>query len=208
VHGHEVDDEDERLVGPDDAARTLASALLLVEVALPTFGLAGVSGLGLAGAGAVALARQDEPWWPLVLVALAVCLWAVQLARRSAPPRTQLVAAGLYATGGVGYGIGARDAAAVVVAALAAVGLALAYPPLLAATKRLLEGPAQVGMEALVGRTAVVERAAGHSGTVRLDGSLWNACTASGELPPPGKAVLVDGYDGMMLRVTPVPVRH
>ncbi|HEY3238409.1 MAG TPA: NfeD family protein [Acidimicrobiia bacterium] len=189
-------------------AFTLASALLLVEVALPTFGVAGVSGLGLAAAGAVALARQDEPWWPLLLVALAVCLWAVQLARRSASPRTQVLAAGLYAAGGVGYGIGAGDAAAVVVAALSAVGLALAYPSLLAATKRLLEGPPQVGMEALVGRRAVVERAAGQSGTVRIDGSLWNACVASGELPPPGNAVLVDGYDGMMLRVTPVPVRQ
>lgn len=189
-------------------AFTLASALLLVEVALPTFGLAGVSGLGLAGAGAVALTRQDNPWWPLLLVALAVCLWAVQLARRSAHPRTQWVAAGLYAAGGAGYGIGAGDAAAVVVAALAAVGLAFAYPPLLAATKKLLEGPAQVGMEALVGRRAVVERAGGPSGTVRIDGSLWNACVATGELPPPGNTVLVDGYDGMMLRVTPVPVRH
>jgi uncharacterized membrane protein YgcG len=35
-------------------AFTLASALLLVEVALPTFGVAGVSGLGLAAAGAPA----------------------------------------------------------------------------------------------------------------------------------------------------------
>jgi membrane-bound ClpP family serine protease len=40
-------------------AFTLASALLLVEVALPTFGPAGISGLGLAGAGTLALARQD-----------------------------------------------------------------------------------------------------------------------------------------------------
>jgi membrane protein implicated in regulation of membrane protease activity len=188
-------------------AFTLASALLLVEVALPTFGLAGISGLGLAGAGTLALARQDEPWWPLLLVALAVCLWAVQLARRSASAPAQAVATGLYAAGGAGYGLAAGDAATVVVAVLAAAGLTAGYPPLLAATRRLLAGPPQVGMEALIGRQALVERAEGTRGTVRLDGSLWSAFSVSGDLPAPGNSVLVDGFDGMMLRVT-VPVRH
>src|SRR5947208_2636151 len=78
-------------------ALTLASALLLIEVALPTFGIAGISGFVLGGAGAASVARQDKAWWPLVLVALAVCLWAVLVARRSAPPAAQVTAAVLYA---------------------------------------------------------------------------------------------------------------
>ena len=62
-------------------------------------------------------------------------------------------------------------------------------------------------MDALVGRVATVERSDGHAGTVRLDGSLWTATGGSGSLPDPGETVLVAGYDGMILLVTPVAVR-
>src|SRR5919206_4699055 len=84
---------------------TLASALLLAEVALPTFGVAGVTGTALAGGGLAAVARQDHPWWPLVLIALAVCLWAFMRGGRSAPPLSQILAGGLYALGAMGYGL-------------------------------------------------------------------------------------------------------
>ena len=188
-------------------ALTLASALLLIEVALPTFGIAGISGFVLGGAGAASVARQDKAWWPLVLVALAVCLWAVLVARRSAPPAAQVTAAVLYALGGIGYGIAAGDIPAIVVAGLATAGLAAGFPTLVTASNRLLNRPSQVGMDSLVGRVAVVERAAGRAGTVRLEGSLWNATSSAGDLPGPGETVLVAGYDGMMLVVTPVAVR-
>jgi membrane-bound ClpP family serine protease len=184
-------------------AMTGAALLLLLEAALPTFGLAGISGTALVVAGAAAVARQDDAWWPLILCAIAVCLWAVLLVRRDSPPVAQMVACGLFLVGGVGYGIATRDGLAVATGALAALGLGAAYPPLLRATGRLLDLPPQMGMEALVGRCAVVEMASGISGTVRLDGSLWNARSTFGELPPRGATVLVDGYDGMMLCVRP-----
>ena len=94
---------------------TLASALLLIEIALPTFGIAGITGTGLGIGGLIVVARQHHPWWPLVLIALAVCLWAVLLVRRAAPPRAQALAVGLYELGGIGYGVLAHDAPTVAV---------------------------------------------------------------------------------------------
>src|SRR5207244_3019242 len=64
-------------------ALTVSAALLLIEVALPTFGVAGIGGFTLLGVGIVGLAHGDEPWWPLALIAVAVCLWAVLIARGS-----------------------------------------------------------------------------------------------------------------------------
>ena len=186
---------------------TLASALLLAEIALPTFGVAGFTGLALSALGSVAVGRQDQAWWPLVLIALAVCLWGVQLVRRSASPGALALATGLYALGGISYGALAHDAPTVAVAGVAAVGLAAGYRPLLKSTERLLARPPTVGMDSLVGRLATVERSDGHTGTVRLDGSLWTATAGSYALPGPGESVLVAGYDGMILLVTPVAVR-
>lgn len=188
-------------------AFTLSSALLLVEVALPTFGIAGVSGTVLGVLGVLAVDQQGEPWWPLLLVALAVCVWAVMLVRRSAPTPVQLMATFDYAAGGVGYGIVADDLGAIVVSIVCAVGLFAGYPSLLDAMTRLLNSPPQVGMEALIGRRAiVVERGDGRHGRVRIEGALWTATSAAGILPEPGEAVQVAGYDGMMLLVTPVTV--
>ncbi len=188
-------------------AFTLGSALLLIEVALPTLGVAGITGTALAVTGLLAVDRQREPWWPLVLVALAVCVWAVMLVRRSAPVTAQATAAGLYAAGGIGYGIVAGDVPAAVVATVCAVAVAAAYPRLCAATARLLNQPPQVGMEALVGhRAVVVERVDEHHGRVRIEGALWSATASRGWLPEPGETVQVAGYDGMMLLVTPVTV--
>jgi membrane-bound ClpP family serine protease len=186
---------------------TLASALLLAEIALPTFGVAGVTGTALALGGLTAVSRQDHPWWPLLLIALAVSLWAVMLVRRSATPLSQVLAAGLYALGGIGYGLLSHDTPSVAVAAVAAVGLPAGFPSLMTATDRLLRERPQVGMDALVGRVATVERSEGRQGTVRLDGSLWSATSGSGELPAPGDTVRVAGYHGMILLVTPVAVR-
>jgi membrane-bound serine protease (ClpP class) len=182
-------------------AFTLASALLLVEAALPTAGLAGLSGLALAVAGVVAVDRQGEAWWPLALIALAVCLWGILLLRRSVSIPGRATAAGLHAGGGIGYGVLAGDLLAVVVGALAAAGLSLGYPPLRGAMSRLLDRPPQVGMEALVGRVAVVERADGRRGTVRVDGLAWKAEAKSGDLPAAGCEVRVTGYRGLTLFV-------
>ena len=177
---------------------------MLVEVALPTFGVAGIGGFTLLGGGVVGLAHGDDPWWPLVFIAVAVSLWAVLLARRSAPPSAQLFAAGLYALGSVGFGAAAGSAAAVAVGGAATVGLAAGFPVLLRATTRLLEQPSQVGMEAFAGRAATVVQWDGDRGTVRLDGSLWTA-TADVPLLPVDEVVVV-GHDRMVLWIIPAPV--
>jgi membrane protein implicated in regulation of membrane protease activity len=183
---------------------TLAAALLLVEVALPTFGVAGIGGFGLLGVGVVGLAHGHEPWWPLAFIAVAVCLWAVLLARGSAPAPARVTAAGLYALGAVGFGAAAGNTAAVAVGGAATVGLAAAFPVLLGAAVRLLEQPPHVGMDALGGRRATVVRWDGDRGTIRLDGSLWSAAA---EVPLlPGDEVVVVGHDRMVLWIIPAPV--
>jgi membrane-bound serine protease (ClpP class) len=186
-------------------AFTLASALLLIEAALPTAGLAGISGLALAVAGVVAVDRQGEAWWPLALIALAVCLWGILLLRRSVSIPGRATAVGLHAAGGIGYGVLAGDLLAVVVGAVAPAGLSAGYPPLREAMSRLLDRPPQVGMEALVGRMAVVERADGRRGTVRVDGLAWKAEAKSGDLPAPGCEIRVTGYRGLTLFVETPP---
>ena len=181
-------------------AFTLAAGLFLVEAALPTGGLAGLSALALAAAGVVAVDRQGEAWWPLALVVLAVCVWGVLLLRRSLWVPGRAAAAGLHAAGGMGYGVLAGDLAAVVVAGMATAGLSFGYPPLRAALSRFHDRPPQVGMEALVGRTAVVERADGRRGIVRVDGEEWQA-QAKSALPEAGEEVRVTGFRGLTLFV-------
>jgi len=184
---------------------TLAAALLLIEAALPTFGVAGTSAFAL-GVVAVASANEtDAPWWPLLFVVVAVGLWAVVLAmHRDASTELQVVAAALFATGSVAYGVLATDALTIVVAVVSSVGLPLAFPRLLGATRRLVDLPPQTGMEALVGRTAEVVHADGVHGTVTLDGSFWNV---HGTVPlAPGSCVVVVAWSGMTLEVAPIAV--
>ena len=180
-------------------AMTLAAVLLLVEVALPTFGVAGLSGLGLVVVALIAAGDQGEAWWPLVSVAAAVSLWAVLLTGRWDSPVGQLVAAGLFAVGSVGYGLLAEDALTVALGVAGSAALPAAFRPLLRATNRLLDLPPQLGMDSLVGRPAEVAQWSGRSGSVRLEGSLWNA-TSEAELTQ-GAEVVVVGHTGMTLRV-------
>lgn len=152
------------------------------------------------------VSQRDETWAPLMLIAVAVGLWAVLLVRKSTSSTGRLSAAGLYAVGTIGYGAVTGSAGAMAVGAAATGGLSAAFPLLLRATRRLLERPTLVGMEAYDGRRATVvtwDWEAGR-GQVRLDGSLWNATAA---VPVrPGDEVLVVGHERMELRVVPAPV--
>ena len=181
-------------------ALTLSAALFLVEVALPTLGVAGFTSLALAVVALTAAGDQDQPWWPLLLVVAAVCLWTVLLAGQWAAPAYQLVAAGMFAAGSVGYGLLARDPATVALAAGASVVLPFCFSPLLRAASRLRQLPPQLGMEALVGRAGTVVRWSGSTGTVRVDGSLWSA--RSRHPLRPGAEVVVEGFTGMTVHVT------
>jgi membrane-bound ClpP family serine protease len=168
--------------------------------------VAGIGGFAMLWVGVDGLSHRDDVWAPLMLIAVAVGLWAVLLVRRSATPAGRLTAAGLYALGTIGYGATAGSVGAAAVGALATGGLSAAFPALLGATRRLLEQPAQVGMEAYDGRTATVVSWdwEARRGTVRLDGSLWNA---TADVPVrPGEEVLVIGHERMELRIIPAPV--
>jgi membrane protein implicated in regulation of membrane protease activity len=141
-----------------------------------------------------------------MLIAVAVSLWGVLLVRKSASPAGRATAAGLYALGTIGFGVSAGSVGAMAVGAVATGGLSAGFPLLLRATRRLLEQPAQMGMEAFDGRRATVASWdwEANRGTVRLDGSLWNA---SANVPVrAGDEVLVVGHERMELRIIPAPV--
>jgi membrane protein implicated in regulation of membrane protease activity len=187
-------------------ALTLAAALLLVEIALPTFGLAGTSAFGLTVVAILTLGDRRDPWWPLVLVAAGVALWAVLLAGRWTSAAAQAAAAAMFGLGSIGYGILAGDPATVVLAVAGSVAVPFAFRPLARATDRLLALRPQTGMDSLVGREGVVVRWEGRAGTVRIDGTLWNARSASALSP--GDEVVVGGFAGMTVDVAlraPVP---
>src|SRR5581483_10771785 len=153
--------------------------------------------------GVEGVSERDETWAPLMLIAVAVCLWAVLLVRKTAAPSGLATAAGLYAVGTVGYGAATDSVGAMLVGGLATAGLSAAFPVLLRQTQRLLDRPPQVGMEAFDGRRATVVswNWEANRGTVRLDGSLWNAIS---DVPVrEGDEVLVVGHERMELRVAP-----
>jgi membrane-bound ClpP family serine protease len=187
-------------------AFTLSAALLLIEVALPTFGVAGIGGFAMLWVGVEGVSQRDETWAPLMLIAVAVCLWSVLLVRKTSAPSGLSTAAGLYAVGTVGYGAATGSVAAMAVGAAATAGLSAVFPVLLRQTQRLLDQPPQVGMEAYEGRRATVVSWDGpaNRGTVRLDGSLWNA-TANVPVRE-GDEVTVVGHERMELRIAPTSV--
>jgi membrane-bound serine protease (ClpP class) len=61
------------------------------------------------------------------------------------------------------------------------------------------------GALTLVGRTAVVRTRLQPRGQVYLHGELWQAEAGDGEDVDPGREVVVEGVEGLTLRVTPAP---
>jgi membrane-bound serine protease (ClpP class) len=180
---------------------SLAALLFVVEAALPTVGIAGTLAVVLGVGAAVGIARQDAVWWPLLGPATAVVIWSVMVARRRRPPAAQAAAAGLYAGGSIAFGAMADSLATVLIGVAAAGALALAFPWLHGAAQRLLERPTQVGMDSFVGATAEVVAWTGATGTVRLQGSLWNA--RAHQPFAPGERVAVVAFEGTTLEVAP-----
>lgn len=175
-------------------------------MALPTFGVAGIGGFAMLWVAIQGISQRDETWAPLMLIAVGICLWAVLLVRKSASPSGLATAGGLYAVGTIGYGVVTGSVGAMAVGAAATAGLSAGFPVLLRQNRRLLDQPPQVGMEAFDGRRATVVTWDWETnrGTVRLDGSLWNA---SSNVPVrEGDEVVVVGHEGMQLRIIPAPV--
>lgn len=180
---------------------SLAAALFVIEVALPTAGVAGSLALVFGVIAAVAVVRQDATWWPLVGPKAAVVLWAVMIARRQRSPTLEGIAIALFAGGSVTFGVLADSPAAAGIGVVIALALGAGFPRLHERARTLLEQPARTGMEAMVGQLAEVVRWEGTSGSVRLAGSLWNA-TSSDPLTA-GDPVSVISYSGTTLAVAP-----
>ena len=157
----------------------IAAALLLVEAALPTFGIAGTTGLLAAIGAAVGINRQDAEWWPLLGTAAAIIVWALLILARRRSPVAEAAAIAAFAAGGLGFAAVNSDWASAALTIVGTVGLALAFPPLHGAATKVLDAPPQTGMESLVGQPAVVDRWADNGGVVLLGGTRWNAVGAA-----------------------------
>jgi len=188
-------------------AATGATIFLLLEVALPTVGLAGTAGLALAALAAWGADRQGDQWWPLLGVAAAITVWGVLIARHRHPAWGQAAAAALFAGGALGYAASTSDAPATITAVVATAILAgAAFPRIAAGADRLLGAPPAVGMESLVGTTATVAQWDGTAGKVTVGGTLWSATGPEGLTP--GEAVVVTEAAGFVLKVEGIASRH
>jgi membrane-bound ClpP family serine protease len=180
---------------------SLAAALFVIEVALPTAGVAGSLALVFGVVAAAAVVRQDAVWWPLVGPKAAVVLWAVMIARRQRSPALEAAAVVLFAGGALAFGLLADSAGASILGVALGLALGAGFPRLHERARALLEQPPRTGMEAVIGQGAEVVRWKGTAGTVRLAGSLWNATS-----PAPlkvGEAVSITAYSGSTLAVEP-----
>lgn len=177
----------------------LASALLIVEIALPTFGLAGLTALGLLVVAVVGVSEGGFAWGPLLLCAVGVGLWAVMVARNEAPRGQQAVAAAAFAAGSFLFAGFETDPLTFVLAAVACVGLPLGFPELFRRAGRLRDRPQTMGMESYVGRTAVVSDWRDGQGRVTIDGSWWNARGPA--ILRAGDTVVITAFEGMCFTV-------
>ena len=184
---------------------TLAAALVVVEVALPTLGLAGTTGVVAAAGAIIGIDRADADWWPLLGSVVAVVLWSALVLSRRRPRLAEVTAIASYAAGSIGFAIANEDGPAFAVAAVCSIALALAFPPLHRGATRLLNAQAKVGMESLVGQTARVDRWRDGTGVVVLAGTRWSATAAQPLSLGEGDVVTVVGSHGNTIEIAPGP---
>jgi membrane-bound ClpP family serine protease len=193
-------------------AAALASVCLLLEVALPTVGLAGSTGAALALLAAWGVGRQDADWWPLLGIVAAVALWGGLIAARRASSFGHPIAVGLFLAGALGYGVAADDVTAMVTAASSTAVLVVIYPRIGAAAERLGGARPAVGPGSMVGAKAVVVDWDGAHGHVLIGGTRWSASTSlsgpASEQLVVDDTVIVASVTGLSLGVRPVVSRH
>lgn len=180
-------------------ALVLATALLLIEIALPTLGIAGGLAALLVALGVYGIWKDELVWWPLLLAAAGVCTWAVLLLTHRPTASGQIVAAVSFAVGSILFCVLADDVPALVAAIACSVALPATFPILQRQTRRLMDRPSDVGMESMVGKGGRVARWSGHEGSVMVDGTYWNA--ESDDRLEAGNRVVVDSFSGMLLHV-------
>jgi len=184
---------------------TLASALVVVEIALPTLGLAGAIGTVSALLAMIGIDRANAVWWPLLGSVLAVVVWSALVLSRRRSRAAELTALAAYAAGSAGFAIANEDAPAFGIAVACAIALALAFPPLHRGATRLMNAPAQVGMDAFVGMTARVDRWQDGMGVVLLQGTRWGATSGEPLSLGEGDEVTVVGSHGNTIEIEPGP---
>lgn len=180
-------------------AAAAASILLLLEVALPTVGLAGSSGIAVGAVGVWAIGRIGEDWWPLFGIVAAVALWGALVAMHRNSATGHAAALAMFLAGGSGYAAITRDWPAALTAVASTGVLAAAYPRIARAADRLVGQKPAVGVESYVGGTATVLAWQGTSGQVLLAGTRWNANGPDGLHE--GDAVEVVAASGLVLTV-------
>ncbi|MBW8826300.1 MAG: NfeD family protein [Acidobacteria bacterium] len=186
-------------------AVALAAVLVLLELALPTVGVAGLAALVLSGLAVWGVVRQDLAWWPLPGVAVGVLIWGALIGRSHASLKGRVVAGVLYGVGAIGFGLTNGDVTTLFVADVSALVLPFLFPWIMRIAGTLLSLPPQVGMEGMVGKLGTVAIWSGRSGIVRVEGALWNATGMSSA----GNQdhVLVTDVKGISLVVTPTMPR-
>ncbi|MGD9796612.1 MAG: NfeD family protein [Acidimicrobiia bacterium] len=183
-------------------AAALAAVFLLLEVALPTVGLAGTAGLALGALAVWGVSRQDAEGWPLLGIVAAVTVWGALIAARRADTIGHPIALGLFVAGALGYARVTDDWAAAATAVGATGLLAVAYPWIAGAAERLSGAPPAVGMESMVGAVGQVADWDAGRGRVVVAGTSWSATG-----PPAlaaGDAVVVASATGLSLAVVPL----
>jgi membrane-bound ClpP family serine protease len=187
-------------------AAAASAVFLLLEVALPTVGLAGTTGLALAGLALWGVDRQDEAWWPLFGIVAAVVIWGVLIAMHRRSIGGQAIAAGLFLAGGIGYAIATDDWAGAITAVVTAAILAWCFEVIARGADRLAGAKPAVGLDSYVGEFARVTEWENGRGRVILEGSLWSA-TGPSQLAA-GDEVVVTGSSGLSLQVDAVQSAH
>jgi membrane protein implicated in regulation of membrane protease activity len=188
-------------------AATASAICLLLEVALPTVGLAGTAGLALGGLAAWGAHQQGDAWWPLFGVVAAVAVWGVLIARHHRSPGGRVIAAALFLFGALGYARTTGDVPAAVTAVVATALLAaVAFPRIASGAERLNDAPVQHGMAAVVGTVGVVDDWEDGRGRVLVEGTRWSAAGPA-DLAP-GDEVTVTATSGLSLSVDRVRSAH
>lgn len=187
-------------------AAATSAVFLLLEVALPTVGLAGSAGLALGALAVWGVDRQDAAWWPLLGVVAAIVMWGVLVAMHRRSAATEAVASAVFLAGGLGYAVATDDRSAALTAVVATAALAWAYPLIARGAARLTAAPPAVGLDSYVGEVARVAEWDAGRGTVVLAGSRWSA-TGPHDLST-GDEVVVVNTSGLSFQVDAVGSRN
>jgi membrane-bound serine protease (ClpP class) len=188
---------------PSAAYLLLVLGLLLAVLEFFTagIGIAAVSGAGCLVLAAYGLAVLPVHPWAVVVVALGVFGFAIDL--QAGSPRTWTVIGTVcLAVGSVGlYGGGLRASWLTLAAVVA--GTALFMVAGMPAMVRARFSTPTIGRESMVGESGSALAPVDPEGTVEVRGAPWRARTNRATPIKAGEAVRVVGIDGLLLEVEP-----